>query len=75
VLLVGYMRIVSVVFTDHFFNRCLNVHPSLLPEFAGGMDLEVHNAVLAAKRSVSGSARSTLSLRSSMEGQSGAETV
>ena len=42
VLLVGYMRILSKGFTD-FWNegRCLNVHPSLLPKFAGGMDLAV----------------------------------
>ena len=25
----------------------MNVHPSLLPKFAGGMDLEVHRGVLA----------------------------
>ena len=29
--------------------RALNVHPSLLPAFAGGMDLEVHKAAVAAK--------------------------
>lgn len=54
VLLIGYMRIVSPVFTKHFQGRCVNVHPSLLPEFAGGMDLDVHAAVLAAKRPISG---------------------
>ena len=42
VLLIGYMRIVSSSFTDRWLGRCLNVHPSLLPDFAGGMDLEVH---------------------------------
>lgn len=36
VLLVGYMRIVSKKFTDRWKNRILNVHPSLLPDFAGG---------------------------------------
>jgi formyltetrahydrofolate-dependent phosphoribosylglycinamide formyltransferase len=54
VLMIGFMRIVSKVFCDHFRNRCLNVHPSLLPDFAGGMDLEVHKAVLEAKKKLSG---------------------
>lgn len=54
VLMIGYMRIVTTLFADLFANRCLNVHPSLLPEFAGGMDREVHQAVLQAQRSKSG---------------------
>ena len=41
VLMIGYMRIVSPAFTDRWNDRCLNVHPSLLPDFAGGMDLQV----------------------------------
>ena len=39
VLMVGYMRIVSPLFTTKWAYRCINVHPSLLPEFSGGMDL------------------------------------
>ena len=54
VLMVGYMRIASPVFIEHYHNRCINVHPSLLPEFAGGMDLDVHTAVLKARRMQSG---------------------
>jgi phosphoribosylamine--glycine ligase/phosphoribosylglycinamide formyltransferase/phosphoribosylformylglycinamidine cyclo-ligase/phosphoribosylamine--glycine ligase/phosphoribosylformylglycinamidine cyclo-ligase len=54
VLMVGYMRIVSAAFVQHYRHRCLNVHPSLLPEFAGGMDLDIHAAVLAAQRPESG---------------------
>ncbi|KAH9261459.1 phosphoribosylformylglycinamidine cyclo-ligase [Batrachochytrium salamandrivorans] len=55
VVLVGYMRIVSPIFCDEAFKgRIINVHPSLLPEFAGGMDLKVHQAVLDAKRTESG---------------------
>ncbi|CAN0120977.1 unnamed protein product, partial [Hapterophycus canaliculatus] len=41
VLCVGYMRILSAGFCRRWAGRCLNVHPSLLPDFAGGMDLQV----------------------------------
>ncbi len=34
----GYDRIHSTPFLEAFENRIINVHPSLLPEFAGGMD-------------------------------------
>ncbi len=54
VLMVGYMRIVSPDFTSRWNYRCINVHPSLLPDFAGGMDLAVHSAVLAAGKKRSG---------------------
>ncbi|MEM1559670.1 MAG: phosphoribosylglycinamide formyltransferase [Candidatus Bathyarchaeia archaeon] len=46
VLLIGYMRILSKFFVDRFRWRILNIHPSLLPAFSGGMDLEVHKAIL-----------------------------
>ena len=54
VLLVGYMRILSKPFTDFWAGRCINVHPSLLPKHAGGMDLAVHQAVIDAGESESG---------------------
>jgi len=54
VLLVGFMRIVSPEFCAEWANRCVNIHPSLLPKHAGGMDLEVHSAVLAAGESETG---------------------
>ena len=54
VLLVGYMRILSKPFTDYWSRRCINVHPSLLPKHAGGMDLAVHQAVIDAKESETG---------------------
>lgn len=34
----GYDRIHSKTFLDAFADRIINVHPSLLPEFGGGMD-------------------------------------
>jgi phosphoribosylglycinamide formyltransferase 1 len=34
----GYDRIHTGVFVDAFEGRIVNVHPSLLPNFAGGMD-------------------------------------
>ena len=46
ILLIGYMRILSPSFIDTWRNRILNVHPSLLPAFGGGMDLDVHSEVL-----------------------------
>ncbi len=46
ILLIGYMRILSPAFVNAYKNRILNVHPSLLPAFAGGMDMNVHEAVI-----------------------------
>jgi len=46
VLLVGFMRILSAGFCREWQNKLLNVHPSLLPKYAGGMDTNVHEEVL-----------------------------
>lgn len=46
VYLIGYMRIVSPLFVKAFAGKILNIHPSLLPAFAGGMDSDVHIQVL-----------------------------
>ena len=46
ILLIGFMRILSGEFCNEWRNRILNVHPSLLPAFAGGMDMNVHEEVL-----------------------------
>lgn len=47
ILMIGYMRIVSRSFIEEWRGRLLNVHPSLLPAFAGLMNRRVHEAVLA----------------------------
>jgi phosphoribosylglycinamide formyltransferase-1 len=48
VLLIGYMRILSPHFVAEWSGRLLNVHPSLLPDFASLMNRKVHEAVLSA---------------------------
>ena len=47
ILMIGYMRIVTRGFIEDWRGRLLNVHPSLLPAFAGLMNRRVHEAVLA----------------------------
>lgn len=54
ILLIGYMRILSNSFIATWHNKILNVHPSLLPAYAGKMDLAVHRAVLDAKERETG---------------------
>ena len=46
ILLIGFMRILSTKFCQKWRDRLLNVHPSLLPKYAGGMDINVHENVL-----------------------------
>ncbi len=46
VLLIGFMRILSTKFCQEWWDKLLNVHPSLLPKYAGGMDTNVHEDVL-----------------------------
>lgn len=46
VLLIGYMKLMSSWFVQKWLNKVMNIHPSLLPMFAGGMDKGVHEAVL-----------------------------
>lgn len=46
VVMIGYMRLVGREFVQRWRNRIMNIHPSLLPAFAGGMDRNVHEAVL-----------------------------
>ena len=46
VLLIGFMRILSDDFCEEWRDRILNVHPSLLPKYSGGMDMNIHEEVL-----------------------------
>ncbi len=39
VVLAGFMRIVTEAFLEHYENRVVNIHPSLLPSF-GGLDAQ-----------------------------------
>ena len=54
ILLIGFMRILSSEFCREWQDRILNVHPSLLPKYSGGMDMDVHEAVLASGDSETG---------------------
>lgn len=45
VCLAGFMRILTVEFTDRFAGRMLNIHPSLLPKYPG---LHTHKRALEA---------------------------
>ena len=47
----GFMRILSENFVNNWFNKQLNIHPSLLPDFKG---LNVHQRVIEAKSTKSG---------------------
>ncbi len=54
ILLIGYMKLMSNSFVDKWRNKVMNIHPSLLPLFAGGMDTNVHQEVLDAGMKESG---------------------
>ena len=49
VVLAGFMRILSDGFIDHFHDRLVNIHPSLLPKYKGlnthQMAIDNHDAV------------------------------
>ncbi len=48
VLAIGYMRIISPWLVNKYRSKIMNIHPSLLPDFAGGMDKDVHAEVIKA---------------------------
>jgi phosphoribosylglycinamide formyltransferase-1 len=51
VLLAGFMRILTPEFVRHYEGRLINIHPSLLPAFAG---LHTHRRALEAGCKVAG---------------------
>jgi len=46
ILLIGFMKIITPYLVNEFKARIWNIHPSLLPKYAGGMDLDVYAEVL-----------------------------
>ena len=56
IVLAGFMCILSARFTEHYKDRIINVHPSLIPSFCGEgfYGLHVHEAALAYGVKVSG---------------------
>ena len=46
ILLIGFMRVLSSDFCQEWRDRLINVHPSLLPKYAGGMDSSIHEEVI-----------------------------
>lgn len=54
IILIGYMKILSPYFVNEFKHRIWNIHPSLLPKYAGGMNLNVHAVVLKNKEKETG---------------------
>jgi phosphoribosylglycinamide formyltransferase 1 len=44
VILAGFMRILTPMFTDHYAGRLINIHPSLLPSYPG---LDTHERAIA----------------------------
>lgn len=56
IILAGYLRLIPSELIQHFENKIINLHPSLLPKYGGkGMHgSHVHNAVIANKEAESG---------------------
>ena len=46
ILLIGFMRILSSTFCKRWRHKIINVHPSLLPKYSGGMDMNIHEQVI-----------------------------
>ena len=46
ILLIGFMRILSSTFCKRWRHKIINVHPSLLPKYSGGKDMNIHEQVI-----------------------------
>ena len=51
IVLAGFMRILTAQFVNHYANRLVNVHPSLLPKYIG---LDTHRRAIEAGNSTAG---------------------
>jgi phosphoribosylglycinamide formyltransferase-1 len=51
IVLAGFMRILTAQFVNHYANRLVNVHPSLLPKYKG---LDTHRRAIEAGDSTAG---------------------
>lgn len=51
IVLAGFLRILTAQFVNHFANRLVNVHPSLLPKYKG---LNTHRRAIKAGDSIAG---------------------
>ena len=51
IVLAGFMRILTAQFVNHYANRLVNVHPSLLPKYKG---LNTHRRAIKAGDSIAG---------------------
>ena len=51
IVLAGFMRILTAQFVNHYANRLVNVHPSLLPKYKG---LKTHRRAIEAGDSTAG---------------------
>jgi len=56
IFLAGYLKKIGIDILKKYHNRIFNIHPALLPKYGGkGMyGINVHNAVINAKETVSG---------------------
>jgi len=56
IVLAGYLKILSPVLFEHYENKIINIHPSLLPAFGGDgfYGIHVHEAVYQSGAKVSG---------------------
>ena len=46
ILLIGFMKILANSFCKDWQDKIINVHPSLLPKYSGGINSDVHSQVL-----------------------------